>query len=432
MIKLNEEKRRTEHSPIVKATIPDKAALPLYQHIGRPCQPVIKTGDIVKRGQLIATLSDKAAFSPIHSSISGKVKAIQDYPHPLLGQSKAILIESDGFDASVDFKARSNEEIEKLTPDDLRKIIFDAGIVGMGGAGFPAHIKLNPPKSVDSLIVNGAECEPYLTSDNRLMIEKTKEILLGIEIIAKCAGVKNVYIAIEDNKPKAIRAFNSLLVHGPWSMVHGLPKLIIIKSGYPQGGEKQLIKSVLRREVPSGKLPFEVGAIVHNIATTYAIYEAVYSGKPLYERVITVTGDCLEHPANLLTRIGTPIKDLIEQCGPLRKEPAKIVFGGPMMGISQYSLDVPVIKSTNGVILFSKNEAESAEEKFCIRCGRCVEHCPLGLMPCMMSMASEKEKWELAKAYGCMECMECGACNYVCPQKRNIVQAIKHAKLKIK
>ncbi|MFH0839421.1 MAG: RnfABCDGE type electron transport complex subunit C, partial [Candidatus Omnitrophota bacterium] len=200
---------------------------------------------------------------------------------------------------------------------------------------------------------------------------------------------------------------------------------------YPQGGEKQLIKAVLKREVPSGKLPFDVGALVQNVATTYAVYEAVYLGKPLYERVVTVTGDCLEHPANLLTRIGTPIKELIEQCGPLKKEPKKIVFGGPMMGIAQYSLEVPVIKSTNGIILLSEGEIDAAKERLCIRCARCVEYCPLGLMPCMMSLASEKEKWDLAKAYGSLECMECGACNYVCPQKRNIVQAIKHAKTRI-
>ncbi|MBU4376088.1 MAG: electron transport complex subunit RsxC [Candidatus Omnitrophica bacterium] len=424
MIHLNEEKRQTEGLSIQKAKAPGKVHIPLSQHMGKICQSVVKAGDPVKTGQLIATLSEKALFSPIHSSVSGKVKSINDYPHPVLGTCKAIAIESDGLDTPADFISRKKDEIEKLSADLIRTIIFDAGIVGMGGASFPTHIKLSPPKPVDSLILNGAECEPYLTSDSRLMIEKTKEILLGLEVIARCTGVKKVYIAIEDNKPEAIKHFKDAI---------GGRKYIIrvIKSAYPQGGEKQLIKAVLKREVPSGKLPFDVGALVQNVATTYAVYEAVYLGKPLYERVVTVTGDCLERPANLLTRIGTPIKELIEQCGPLKKEPKKIVFGGPMMGIAQYSLEVPVIKSTNGIILLSEGEIDAAKERLCIRCARCVEYCPLGLMPCMMSLASEKEKWDLAKAYGCLECMECGACNYVCPQKRNIVQAIKYAKTRI-
>jgi len=425
MIKLNEEKRQTESLPIVKAKLPDKVAIPLSQHLGKICQPIVTAGDSVKTGQLIATLSEKAVFSPIHSSISGKVKAIQDYPHPVLGTSKAILIESDGLDASIGFSPRSKEDISKLTPDDLRKIIFDAGIVGMGGAGFPTYIKLSPPKPIDSLILNGAECEPYLTSDNRIMIEKTKEILLGVEIIVKCTGVKNVYITIEDNKPEAIEAFKDSILNTQYS-------IRIIKSAYPQGGEKQLIKTVLKREVPSGKLPFDIGALAQNVATTYAVYEAVYLGKPLYERVVTMTGDCLEHPANLLTRIGTPIKDLIEQCGPLKKEPKKIIFGGPMMGIAQYTDEVPVIKSTTGVLLLSEKMAKVREEEVCIRCGACIRACSLGLMPCLINLSSEKSMWAEAKAYRALDCMECGLCNYVCPAKRQLTQSVKRAKWEIK
>ena len=292
----------------------------------------------------------------------------------------------------------------------------------MGGAAFPTHIKLKPPHPVDTLIINGAECEPYLTGDYRLMLEKTKEILSGVEIVARCLGVKKIYIAIEDNKPEAIKQFT---VHSSRVTVK------VLKSAYPQGGEKQLIKNILGKEVPQGKLPFEIGVVVHNIATTFAIYEAVYKNKPLYERVVTVTGSCLMHPKNLLVRLGTPIKDLIVHCGPLKEEPAKIIIGGPMMGIAQYTDEVPVIKSTTGVILLNKEEAELQEEEFCIRCGACVRECPAGLMPCLINLASEKSFWLQAKEYGAGDCIECGLCNYVCPANRTLVQSIKRVKAEL-
>lgn len=424
MIKLKEHKHSTENKPIQAALLPKAVYIPLSQHLGKICSPEVKTGDTVLRGQKIAS-AQANVYAPIHASLSGKISAIREWPHPLLGRSTAIVIESDGLDRSLKSGVRSVQEVEKLTPEQIRNIVFEAGIVGMGGAAFPTHIKLNPPAPVDSLIINGAECEPYLTADNRLMIERTREIIAGIGLIAKCIGAKNVYIAIEDNKPEAIKAFESG-VRGTGYAVR------VLKSEYPQGGEKQLIKAVLKREVPAGKLPFDAGVVVQNVATVFAIYEAVYLGKPLYERVVTVTGDCLENPANLLARVGTPIKDLISQCGPLNKEPQKIVFGGPMMGIAQYTADVPVIKNTNGIILLSENRIKEAEEGFCIRCSRCVEACPLGLMPCLISQACAKERWDLAKAYGCMECMECGLCNYACPRSRNIVQHIKYAKARIK
>ena len=424
MLRLHEEKGRTADLAIRAAKLPEKVTLPLSQHLGKMCQPVVKVGDLVKTGQLIATLEEKAVFAPIHSSISGEVSAIDDLPHPLLGRAKAIVITSDGLDEKIAFKPNTPEVVKQLSPHDIRRIIFDCGIVGMGGASFPAHIKLSPPKPIDSFILNGAECEPYLTADNRLMIEKTDEIILAIGLIIKCIGVKNVYIAIEENKPEAIKAFEK----GIRDTGYGIR---VLKSQYPQGGERQLIKSVLGREVPPGKFPFDVGALVHNVATAYAMYEAVYLDKPLYERVVTVTGGCLENPGNLLARIGTSIKGLMDECGPLNKEPERIVFGGPMMGMAQYSLHTPVIKSTNGIILLSEKEIPPAEEAFCIRCSRCVASCPLGLMPCMIALAVEKQKWDLARAYGALECMECGACSYVCPQRRNIIQAIKYAKLKI-
>lgn len=424
MIKLQEHKHSTENKPIQPALLPKTVYLPLSQHIGKICSPEVKTGDMVLRGQKIASAQSNV-YAPVHASVSGKVSAIREWPHPLLGRSKAIVIESDGLDKSPESGVRSPEQIEKLTPEQIRTIIFESGIVGMGGAAFPTHIKLNPPSPADNLIINGAECEPYLTADNRLMIERAQEIIAGIALIMKCTGAKNVYIAIEDNKPEAIKIFRKELGAKSW-------ELKVLKSAYPQGGEKQLIKAILKHEVPAGKLPFDAGVVVQNVATVFAVYEAVYLGKPLYERVVTVTGDCLENPANLLTRFGTPIKDLISQCGPLKKEPKKIIFGGPMMGAAQYTQDVPVIKNTNGIILLSENQIKEVENTFCIRCSRCVEACPLGLMPCLISQACEKERWDLAKAYGCMECMECGLCNYVCPRSRNIVQHIKYAKTRVK
>jgi electron transport complex protein RnfC len=292
----------------------------------------------------------------------------------------------------------------------------------MGGASFPTHIKLKPPKPVDTLIINGAECEPYLTGDYRLMLEKAKEIIEGISLAAKCLGVKRVIIAIEDNKPEAIKVFSYQLPITNY-------QLRILKSQYPQGGEKQLIKNILGKEVPSGKLPFDIGVVVHNVATVFAIYEAVYLDKPLYERVVTASGTCVSSPKNLLVRLGTPIRELISACGPLREEPAKIIIGGPMMGVAQYTLDVPVIKSTTGVILMTAKEARARQEEFCIHCGACVRECPVSLMPCLINLASEKQRWAQAKEYRALDCIECGLCNYVCPANRSLTQSIRRAKL---
>lgn len=425
MVKLREHKTRTEHKAIEPALLPAKVYIPLSQHIGRICNKLeVKDGDSVLRGQRLA-ISDGNIFSPIHASISGRVTGVHNWFHPVMGKSRAVCIESDGKDAPVAVAPRAREEIMRLSPGQIRAIVFEAGIVGMGGASFPTHIKLDPPRPVDTLIINGAECEPYLTGDYRLMLEKTKEIGLGIELAAKCLGAKNIYIAIENNKPKAIEAFKTIQRASHFTLY----TLHILQSDYPQGGEKQLIKTVLGKEVPQGKLPFDIGVVVLNAATVFAVYEAVYKNKPLYERVVTITGSCLSNPQNLLARIGTPIKELIEFCGPLLSRPAKIIFGGPMMGIAKASDMAPIIKSTTGVILFSKEEAMVREEEFCIRCGSCVRECPAGLMPCLIGMASEKGLWTQAKAYGCLDCIECGICSYVCPANRNLVQSIRRAKM---
>lgn len=419
MIKLKEHKHETELKAIERMPLPSRVYIPLSQHIGKACVPLVKAGDYVFNGERIANI-DAHVYAPIHASLSGKVESIQNWPHPVLGRCKAVVIESDGLDKSKAQDSRPQEVIENLAPEEIRKIVFEAGIVGMGGAAFPTHIKLSPPKPIDVLIINGAECEPYLTGDYRLMIEKTEEIILGIGLLTKCLGIKHVYVAIEDNKPEAIK---KLMVHSSKFIVK------VLKSAYPQGGEKQLIKNILNKEVPRGKLPLDVGVIVHNVATVYAIYEAVYMNRPLTERVVTVSGSCVSYPKNLLARIGTPIKELIDFCGPLNEEPFKIIVGGPMMGIAQFSVETPVIKSSTAVLLLSKKEAVPNEESPCIRCGACIKECPVNLMPCMINLSSEKGMWPVAKTYGASDCIECGVCSYVCPANIKLVHSIKRAKL---
>jgi electron transport complex protein RnfC len=424
MVKLREEKDYTYDLPIKSAAIPKKVFIPLSQHFGKLCVPVVKVKDSVLTGQLIASESS-GLFSPIHSSVSGIVTAIQDYIHPILGRNKAIVIESDSQDRKVNQGGRLSAEVEGLTPGQLRKIILDAGIVGLGGAAFPTHVKLNPPKKIEYFILNGAECEPYLTNDFRLMVEQTKEIIAGAKIVLKILGINKCIVAIEDNKPEAIEAFNSELRTTNF-------EIRALKTQYPQGGEKQLIKRVLNKEVPSGGLPFDIGVMVQNVGTVFAIYEAIYKNKPLYERVITITGSCLEKPGNFLVRIGTTVRDLLNECGPLKAEPAKIILGGPMMGVAQFSLDVPVIKSTTGIIFFSKEEVFDRENRVCCRCARCIDVCPARIMPAILGMAAEKERWDIAKDYDVFDCIECGLCSYICPAKRDLVHLIKYAKSRVK
>ena len=420
MVRLAENKHNCENKPIERLPHPTKVYLPLIQHSGKICNAEVKVGDTVSLGQRIAGIQAHV-YAPIHASISGKVVAIQNWPHPVLGRAGAIVLEADGQDNLTAFCLKNQQEVDKLSPQDLRKIVFDAGIVGMGGASFPTHIKLNPPKPLNFLIINGAECEPYLTADSRLMVEKALEISAGIALVARCLEVKEIYIGIEDNKPEAIRAFSG------FSNV----KVKVLKSDYPQGGEKQLIQNILGKEIPRGKLPFDIGVLVQNVATVYAIYEAVYKDKPLIERLVTVSGSCVENPRNLLVRLGTPIKNLIEFCGPLLDEPAKIIIGGPMMGIAQYTDEVPIIKSSGGLLLMNKKEAKALNEDPCIRCAACVRGCPVGLMPCQINLASEKSLWSLTKEYGASDCIECGICNYVCPSNRRLLQTIKRAKLEV-
>jgi electron transport complex protein RnfC len=427
MVRIAEYKFYTDHKRIEVLTAPATLYIPIIQHLGKPCDLFdIKIGDNVNVGQRLATATAQP-FAPVHSSVSGKVASIQPWPHPVLGTCKTIVIENDVLDSlGSRISARSSGEAKKLTSKQIRDIIFDSGIVGMGGASFPTHIKLAPPKPVSTLIINIAECEPYLTGDSQLTIEKTDEIIAGIELVKSCfPSLKKVIVAIEDNKPQAIAALRKAAANTPY-------EISVLKAQYPQGGEKQLIKKILGIEVPRSKLPYDVGVTVQNVSTVFAIYEAVYLGKPLYERVVTVTGSCLTNPKNLMCRIGTPIKELIRYCGPLKQPAAKIIVGGPMMGIAQYTDDAPVIKSTTGVILLTEKEAKISEESNCIRCGACIRECTMGLMPCLINQASEKNLWQQAKECAALDCLECGLCNYVCPAHRRLVQSIKRAKLEIK
>lgn len=428
-IHLPEFKELTRHKKIERHPLPKKVILALSQHTGAPSEPVVNVGDIVKTGTLVAR-SKGFISANLHSSISGKIIAIEDSVHPIIGNYRAISIESDGQDGKT--FSDSFRDVSNTSKQEILNLIKDAGIVGLGGAAFPAHVKLSPvpDKKINTLIINGAECEPFLTCDQALMLEKPKEIIQGIYLIANILGVKDVIIGVEENKLDAIENLGSALfrVQSTGCKVQ-IKKL---KTRYPQGGEKQLIKTFLNQEVPSGGLPMDLGCVVHNIQTVFSIYEAVYFKKPLYERVVTISGRFLKSPKNVLARIGTPIKDLLEFCGvDFRRDIYKIIMGGPMTGVSQYNLEVPIIKGTSGILVLDKRFKQE-EELDCIRCSRCIEACPAGLMPCMIGIGVKNNRLDIAASYDPLDCIECGSCSYVCPSNIPLVQYIKLAKTKVK
>jgi electron transport complex protein RnfC len=420
-----EHKEYTKDRPIREAKLPGRVYIPLSQHVGKPAQAIVKEGQEVKRGQLIAKASGFIS-SNIHSSVSGKVASIESFAHPVLGRSTCIVIDSDGRD-EPDPSIRERAGTDNLSPGEIIEIVHDAGVVGLGGAAFPTHAKLSVPqtKKINYFILNGAECEPYLTGDYRLMIEKTTEILKGVELISRCVQAEKVYIAIEDNKPQAIEAFRKELKSSAYPY-----SLFVLKTRYPQGGEKQLIQTILNREVPPGGLPFDAGALVHNVATAFAIYKAVYKNEPLYERVITISSSLLENPSNLKVRIGTPLESLLGECGPLNGPVAKVIFGGPMMGIAQWSWQTPAIKSTSGIVLLSPFEADLPQESACIKCAKCVDVCPMNLVPTHLKRLVTQGYWDRLERYNVSDCIECGCCAYICPSRIPLVQYIKLGKLK--
>lgn len=413
-------KELAKDQPIEAMPVPQQLVVPMSQHIGAPCAPTVKVGDVVKRGQLIGT-SPAFMHADIHAPVSGKVIKIEDRPHSGRISCPSVVIESDGEDVWADGLPLDRDWMA-MANEDILGAIQSAGIVGMGGATFPAHIKLKPAKPVDILILNGAECEPYLTADYRLMLEESGKIVTGTQILARILGVERSVIGIEDNKPEAIRAMQQAC-EGTGVEVAAL------RTKYPQGAEKMLIKVVAGREVPMGGLPMDVGAVVQNVGTVAAITDAVCHGLPLTERVTTVSGDAVSQPKNLRVRIGTTYRDAIAFCGGFRETPDKLLAGGPMMGMAQFSEDVPIMKGSSGILALTKKITEHGPEMNCIRCGRCVQACPMGLVPSMLSILSQRADFASCRDdYGLMNCVECGSCTFVCPAKRNIVQYIKNAK----
>ncbi|MEO0071152.1 MAG: electron transport complex subunit RsxC [candidate division WOR-3 bacterium] len=412
-----EYKGATEHKPIEIAPLPSRVYIPLSQHTGAPSKPVVKKGDPVKTGSVIGEQGGTIS-APTHASVSGTVADVINLPHPLTGKLiPTVIIDSDGNDTLSE--EIGEKDLSNLTSADIIESVRRAGVVGLGGAAFPTFFKLSLKKPVDTLIINGCECEPFLTCDHRLMLEKPKEIVEGVEFIAKALGVENILIAIEDNKPDAIDIMTRM-TEGKGITIRRL------KTKYPQGAEKQLIKACLNREVPSGGLPADVGCIVQNVGTAVAVREAVRFNRPLYQRVITVTGPGVKEPKNLLVRIGTLVKHLIEFCGGYNNTPGKIIMGGPMMGVALAGDEVPVLKGTSGIIVFPPEK--EPDEGDCIRCGRCIEVCPMGLSPTQLNYHIKMGRLTKAKAGHILDCIECGSCAYVCPAKIRLVHSFKFAK----
>lgn len=416
-------KHLTEALPTEILPPPEKVIIPLSQHIGAPAKITVKRGDPVKIGQPIGE-SGGFVSSPVHASVSGKVSSISEFPHPLGRRVTGIEIENDGKDDTFDLQPLNKDWREAAHGEIIQKIM-ESGIVGMGGASFPTHVKLSPPadKQIDTLIINGAECEPYLTADYRIILEKTEEVLVGSLILKKTLGAKRAFIAIEDNKPDAISAVSEKLKNREFENL----SIARLKTKYPQGGEKQLINAVIKREVPSGGLPMDVKCVVQNVGTAYAVWDAIQNGKPLYQRIVTVTGPVVKNPKNLLVRVGTPIRHVLEYCNTSLSDAQKVIMGGPMMGITLSDLEAPVIKSTSGLLVLSDITAGTRDYS-CISCGNCVKACPIHLVPSILAKLVEKEKIPEADRWNVLDCMECGSCSYVCPSKINLVHFMKLGK----
>ena len=423
-----EENKITADVTTQVAPLPKQAFFPLSQHIGAPAKPVVQRGDKVKVGTLIAEAGGFVS-APIYSSVSGTVAKVDSVVDATGYRKPAIIInvEGDEWEESID-RSEKLETVEahpELTPEEIVERIKVAGVTGMGGAGFPTFIKLCPPPGAkaECVIINGVECEPYITSDYRLMMEHADEILVGLDLLMKAAKVEKGYIGIETNKPEAIRLLTEKTAN------NDRVEIVPLKQRYPQGGEKQLVDAVIRRQVPAPPaIPVNVGAIVQNVGTAFAVYQAVMKRKPLFERYTTVTGKKLTHPGNYLVRMGTPMSDLITLCGGMPEGDNKLLAGGPMMGKALTSLDVPVCKGTNSITIISDNDARRKDVQPCIRCAKCVSACPMGLEPFLLATVSAKHIWEKAEAEDITSCIECGSCQFTCPSHRPILDNIRLGK----
>ena len=404
---------------------PDLVVIPMSQHIGAPCKPLVKKGDLVTVGQKIG--DNQGLCVPVHASVSGKVKSVEMKAHTSGSNVMSVVIENDHLGTLCEeIKPRTQEEVDALSNEDLIGIIREGGIVGMGGATFPTHVKLSGGiGKVDTVIVNAGECEPFITSDDRLCRENPAELISGLKIIMRIFGLKEGHIGIEDNKPEAAKALQAQLCAADGISVDVLP------AKYPQGAEKQLIYAVTGREVPSGGLPAAVGCAVFNAATCKAIHDVVYEGMPLIKRIVTVSGDVLMEPKNLLVPIGTTFDALIDACG-YKENPYKVLSGGPMMGAAQYDLSVPTIKGVNAVTVLGKKNGYAVDEPHCLRCGKCIDACPMKLMPVLMYKALQDNDVELMKSVHMMDCIECGSCAYTCPASVPLVLGFRVGKQKIR
>lgn len=403
--------------------LPSRVVIPMLQHVGAPCVPIVKKGDRVLVGQKIGD-SDKMISAPVHSSVSGTVSDVRPVLLSAGFEVMAVEIKPDGLQEIHE----SVRPPERLDRDSLVRSIREAGLVGLGGAGFPTSVKLTPPpgKALDILLINGAECEPYITSDFREMMENPEGIIEGTKKIMEISGAKKALICIEKNKPEAISKLSGLL--GTTDNINVLP----LRTRYPQGGEKQLIYAATGRQVPSGKLPSDVGVLVQNVGTAAFIAGYIKTGMPLIKKKITVDGGAVAHPMNVEVLVGTQLREVFDFCGGFKKEPRKIIMGGPMMGVAQFSLDTPVLKQNNALLALTDEEAAEAPESVCIRCGKCVEACPMSLLPLYINSYVNLGRFEEIGKYHVNDCIECGCCSYVCPASRHLVQSMRYAKAELR
>ena len=422
----HDRKEATRHLAVAPlSAAPQQVVIAMSMHVGAPCKPIVAKGDHVTVGQKIGEIAGLGA--PIHASVSGTVAAVEPRPHPGGNKVMSVVIEND-FQDTFGSELTPHPDYSGLTTEEIVEIVKEAGITGMGGAGFPTHVKISSGLGkVDTLILNGAECEPYITADHRLMLEQGERIIGGVRILMQAFGLKSAIIGVEANKPDAIEHMKALVGAKNDVQVESL------RTRYPQGAEKQLIQRLTGREVPPGGLPAHVGCAVFNVGTAAAVYDAVVDGKPLTHRILTVTGDAVKEPKNLLVPLGTSFQHIIDEGKGFKEDPDRVLTGGPMMGIAQYDLNVSTIKGTNAVLCLTKKEAAPVEEEeVCLRCARCVNACPMHLTPVYMHLYAEKGMWKEAEALNVMDCIECGSCNYICPGRLHLVQSFRTAKLELR